>query len=329
MPPVRDVMSSEVKYCYEDEDLEHVAQNMGDIQVRRLPVVNRDKRLVGIVSLGDFAVESGEVFGFLGPNGAGKTTTIRLMLDLLRPTRGRLELFGLDARRGSLAVRRRLGYVPGDLRLYDRLTGRELIRYFAALRGGSDTRIADDLANRLELDLERPIRALSRGNRQKVGLVQAFMHRPDLLVLDEPTSGLDPLMQQVFYELVRETTAEGRSVFLSSHVLSEVQHIADRVAVIREGRLELVSPVEELRARAFTRVEVTFASPPPPGAFARISGVRELERRGRVDVFALEGRADPLVKTVARYEVEALDAHEADLEDVFLSLYRGALRHAA
>lgn len=282
----------------------------------------------GVLDL-DFSVGSGEVFGFLGPNGAGKTTTIRLMLDLIRPTRGRLEIFGLDSRRGSLPIRRRLGYVPGDLRLYDRLTGRELVRYFASLRDLPDTGAADELAARLELDLDRPIRALSRGNRQKVGLVQAFVHRPDLLVLDEPTSGLDPLMQQVFYELVRETTAEGRSVFLSSHVLSEVQHVADRVGVIREGRLELVASVEELRARAFTRVEVTFGAPPPPGAFAAVPAVRELERRGRVVLFALEGRADPLVKALARCDVEALDVHEADLEDVFLGLYRGEARHAA
>ena len=174
----------------------------------------------------------------------------------------------------------------------------------------------------MELELDRPLRALSTGNRQKAGLVQAFMHRPDLLVLDEPTSGLDPLVQQTFHELVRETSADGRTVFLSSHVLAEVQELADRVAVLREGRIELVESVEALRARASSRLEATFASPPPPDAFDGVPGARELERHGDVVVFALEGSADSLVKALARFEVRALDVREADLADVFLDLYR-------
>ena len=269
-----------------------------------------------------FCVAPGEILGLLGPNGAGKTTTIRLLLDLIRPTSGRVEVFGLDPRRDGLAVRRRLGYVPGDLRLYDRLTGRELIRYFAHLRGMSGIGDTAALAADLELDLERPLKELSKGNRQKAGLVQALMHRPDLLVLDEPTSGLDPLGQQVVHELLRRAAGEGRAVFLSSHVLSEVQRVADRVAIVREGRIELVEEVERLRARAVTRVEATFAATPPADAFAGLPGVRELERRGPVVSFALDGSADPLVKALARFEVVALDSHEADLEDVFLSLYR-------
>ena len=270
----------------------------------------------------DFEVRESEVFGFLGPNGAGKTTTIRLLLDLIRPTSGRLSVFGLDSRRDSLAIRRRLGYVPGGLRLYDRLTARELLEYFAALRslGGLGDGLA--LAERFELELDRPLRTLSSGNRQKAGLVQAFMHRPDLLVLDEPTTGLDPLVQQTFHELVRETVSDGRTVFLSSHVLAEVQELADRVAVLREGRVELVESVEALRARASSRLEATFASPPPPGAFDGVPAARELERHGDVIVFALEGSADLLVKALARFEVLALDVREADLEDVFLDLYR-------
>ena len=276
----------------------------------------------GVVEL-EFAVGRGEVFGFLGPNGAGKTTTIRLMLDLIRPTSGRIELFGLDSRRKSVAIRRRLGYVPGDLRLYEQLTGHELLAYFAALRGLDGLGEAQRLAELFELDLTRQIKALSKGNRQKVGLVQAFMHRPDLLLLDEPTSGLDPLMQQTFYGLVREVIAEGRTVFLSSHLLAEVQHSADRVAVIRDGRLELVETVDALRRRSFVRVEATFAAPPPEDAFSGLPGVRELERRGAVVLFSLEGAIDQLVKTLARFEVLGLDVHEADLEDVFLELYRG------
>ena len=270
-----------------------------------------------------FTVRAGEVFGFLGPNGAGKTTTIRLMLDLIRPTAGRVELFGLDARSDSVEIRRLVGYVPGDLRLYDRLTGRELLAYFARLRRLDGLGEAPQLADRIELDIDEPIHKLSKGNRQKLGLIQAMMHRPKLLVLDEPTSGLDPLVQQTFYALLAEATAEGATVFLSSHVLSEVQRVADRVAVVREGRLELVATVEHLRSRAFTRVEATFRDPPQPEAFAALPGVRELERHGPVVLFALEGPIDSLVKTLARFEVLALDVHEADLEDVFLELYRG------
>jgi ABC-2 type transport system ATP-binding protein len=281
----------------------------------------------GVIDL-DFEVEAGEVFGFLGPNGAGKTTTIRLLLDLIRPTRGRLEVFGLDARRDSLAVRRRVGYLPGDLRLYGRLTGREHLSYFASLRGMADLGAAEVLAERLELELDRPASALSRGNRQKVGLVQAFMHEPDLLVLDEPTAGLDPLVQQTLSEIVRDVAAEGRAVFLSSHVLSEVQRLADRVAIVREGRLVLVEPVESLRARALTRVEATFAEPPPRNAFARLDGVRELERHGSTVRLSLQGEADQLIKAIARHRVVALDSHEADLEDIFLELYRGEVADA-
>jgi ABC-2 type transport system ATP-binding protein len=275
----------------------------------------------GVTEL-DFTVGAGEVFGFLGPNGAGKTTTIRLMLDLIRPTSGRIELFGADPRR-SVRLRRRIGYLPGDLRLYDRLTARELFAYFAHLRGLGGLGGAEPLAGRLELELDRPIHALSKGNRQKAGLVQAFMHRPDLLVLDEPTAGLDPLIQQVFYELVAEAKAGGATVFLSSHVLPEVQHVADRVGLIREGKIVLVAGVDELRAHALSRVEATFAALPPPGAFRGILGVRELERRGRTISFALEGEADALVKALALHRVVSLDSREADLEDIFLTLFRG------
>ena len=276
----------------------------------------------GVVDLG-FEVEAGEVFGYLGPNGAGKTTTIRLMLDLIRPTAGHIRLFGLDARRDGPEARAKVGYLPGDLRLYERLTPREHLRYFASLRGMDDLGDGERLAGRLDLELDRPIKALSKGNRQKVGLVQALMHRPALAVFDEPTSGLDPLVQQVVYELVRETIADGRTVFVSSHVLSEVQHIADRVALIRDGRLELVDTVETLRQRALTRVEVTFGEAPPAGTFDAVQGVREVGRDGRVVHLTLEGSADPLVKALAQYDVHALDSHEADLEDVFLELYRG------
>jgi ABC-2 type transport system ATP-binding protein len=273
----------------------------------------------------DLAVEAGEVFGFLGPNGAGKTTTIRLMLDLIRPDAGSVRLFGLDPRRDALAVRRRIGYVPGDLRLPDRLTGREIVAYFARLRGMRDLAPALAIATRLGADLDRPVRTLSRGNRQKVGLVQAFMHGPDLLLLDEPTGGLDPIVQQVFHELVNEAAHDGRTVFLSSHVLSEVQQLAHRVAVLREGQVELVETIESLRARALTRVEVCFATAPPIGSFDAVPGVRELERHGPVVTFSLSAEADSLVKALAGHHVVSLDSDEADLEDVFLALYDRAV----
>jgi ABC-2 type transport system ATP-binding protein len=289
------------------------------IQAEKLTKFYGESR--GVVDLG-FEVEAGEMFGFLGPNGAGKTTTIRLMLDLIRPSSGRLELFGLGAQKDSVDIRRRIGYLPGDLHLYEHLTPREYLRYVAALRGLDGLGDGEALAERFELELGRPIKALSKGNRQKVGLVQAFLHRPDLLLLDEPTAGLDPLVQLTFNELLREVAAEGRTVFLSSHILSEVQRLADRVAIIREGSLELVEAVETLRARAFVRVEATFSELPPQEAFAGLPGVRELERRGPVVVLTLEGSADPLIKALARYEVLTLDIHEADLEDFFLSLYR-------
>jgi len=276
----------------------------------------------GVIDL-EFDVRQGEVFGFLGPNGAGKTTTIRLLLDLLRPTSGHAEVLGLDARPDAVAIRRRIGYLPGDLRLYERLTGRELVEYFGHLRGMAGLGDAPALADRLDVEIDRPVQDLSRGNRQKIGLLQAFMHRPDLLILDEPTSGLDPLIQQVFYDLVREATADGRTVFLSSHNLAEVQHVADRVGLVKEGKLELVETVETLRARAVTRVEATFDAPPPADAFAGVPGAREIDRRGNRVVLSLQGPADPLVKALSGYKVLTLDSHEADLEDVFLSLYRG------
>jgi ABC-2 type transport system ATP-binding protein len=272
----------------------------------------------------DLEVDAGEVFGFLGPNGAGKTTTIRLLLDLIRPSAGTIRVLGLDPRRDGVALRRRVGYLPGDLRLYERLTARELLTYFARLRGLSGLGDAVRLAGLLELELDRPAGGLSRGNRQKVGLVQAFMHGPELLVLDEPTAGLDPLVQRVFHELVAGVRAAGRTVFLSSHVLSEIQHVADRVGLIRDGEVVLVSTVTALRARGLVRVEATFATPPAPGAFAGVAGAHELERRGATLRFALDGEIDPLLKAIARHHVVALESREADLDDVFVAMFDGA-----
>jgi ABC-2 type transport system ATP-binding protein len=273
----------------------------------------------------DLRVERGEVFGYLGPNGAGKSTTIRLLLDLIHPTAGRASLFGLDTRAAGVASRRNVGYLPGDLRLADRLTGREQLASLARLRGSVDASLRDELCERLDVDLDRPIRQLSKGNRQKLGLVQAFMHRPDLVVLDEPTAGLDPLLQGEVRSLLRETAEEGRTVFLSSHSLDEVQHVADRVGVIRAGRLVDVDEVETLRERSLRHVTVTFAEPVDPSLLSSIDGVRVTGAEGPlVRLSAPETAMDALVKALARHPIVDVVSQPADLEEIFLELYREA-----
>jgi ABC-2 type transport system ATP-binding protein len=278
----------------------------------------------GVLALAglDLRVERGEVFGFLGPNGAGKSTTIRLLLDLIRPTAGRAAILGLDTRRAAAEVRRHVGYLPGDLRLADRLTGGEQLDSLARLRrAGTPLRAA--LCKRFGAVLDRPIRELSKGNRQKLGIVQAFMHRPELLVLDEPTSGLDPLLQEEFRALLRETAADGRTVFLSSHSLVEVQHAADRVGIVRGGRLLDVDRVAALRERALRHVTVVFAGDGDADAFADIPGVRVHERTASlVRLSAPESAMDAVVKAAARSRVADLTSAPADLEEIFLELYR-------
>lgn len=274
----------------------------------------------GVLDL-NLEVRQGEIFGYLGPNGAGKTTTIRLLLDFIRPSGGRATLWGLDAHRESQAIRRRVGYLPGELALYDRLTGQELLRYLANLRGGVTWSYVEALARRLECDLSRPIRTLSRGNKQKLGLLQALMHRPELLILDEPTSGLDPLMQQEFYRLLAEVRAEGRTVFLSSHNLPEVERICDRVGIIREGRLIAVEEVAALKARALRRLELHFAAPVPEAAFARLEGVRDVRVEGTTLHCTISGRVDAVIKAAAQFEVVNIVSHEPGLEEIFLAYY--------
>jgi len=270
----------------------------------------------------DLRVEHGEVFGYLGPNGAGKSTTIRLLLDLIRPTAGRILVLGRDSRREGVEARRRMGYVPGDLRLSDRLTAREQLDSLARLRGGVDDDLRERLCERFGVVLDRPIRHLSKGNRQKVGLVQAFMHRPDLVVLDEPSSGLDPLLQAELRSLVRETAAEGRTVFLSSHSLDEVQHVADRVGIIRAGRLAHVDSVERLRERALRHITIVFAEAVDSTRFATLDGVRVENADGRVlHLSAPEPAMDAVVKEAAAHPVVDLVSQPADLEEIFLDLY--------
>ncbi len=274
-------------------------------------------------------VRVGEVFGYIGPNGAGKTTTIRLLLDLIRPTRGRVQLFGADVGSAGATLRHRVGYLPGELALYDHLTARELLTYFAHLRGGIDERAIGALAERLSLDLSRPIRSLSKGNKQKVGIVQAFMSHADLLILDEPTDGLDPLVQQQFLEMVREVKEQGRTVFLSSHVLAEVEHVADRVGIIRDGQLVMVEEIATLKERATHRAEIRFAQPVDPDAFRGLAGVHDLTVDGPMLRCVVTGSMDALVKAIARFEVERITSQEPDLEAVFLAYYGEGHRDAA
>ena len=229
-----------------------------------------------------FEARPGEVFGFLGPNGAGKTTTIRLMLDFLRPTRGSIRVLGLDPRRDAREVHARTGYLPGELALYDRLTGEAFLRMVERLRDGAPARRTDELARRFDLDLSRRIRDLSHGNRQKVGLVLAFAHDPELLVLDEPTQGLDPLMQQTFYALVEEARARGATTFLSSHVMPEVERTCDRVAIVRDGRVVTVEDIGSLKAKSLRSIEFHFRAPVGAEAFRGLPGVRDVVAHGEV-----------------------------------------------
>ncbi len=272
----------------------------------------------------DLTVEAGEVFGFLGPNGAGKTTLIRTLLDLIRPSAGTAAVLGLDTRREGLEVRRRTGYLPGDLAVYDRLTGAELLDWFASIRGADRCRRRAELSERFRFDERRPIRELSKGNRQKVGLVQAFMHEPEVLILDEPTSGLDPLMQDEFRRLLREEAAQGHTVFLSSHSLDEVQHVADRVGVVRDGRLVAVRSVADLQAHAVRHVEVRFARPVTPALLDGLEGVRSLDQPEPTVLRAVvSGRMGAIVRAVAAEPVVDLVSQPADLDEIFLSLYAG------
>jgi ABC-2 type transport system ATP-binding protein len=268
-----------------------------------------------------FSVAPGEVFGYLGPNGAGKTTTIRTFLDFLRPTSGRVSVFGLDSHRDSVQIHGRIGYLPGEFSLYDRMTGGEYLTYLANLRGGVPAGHIQGLAERLDLELGTRVKTLSHGNRQKLGLVQAFMHRPELLILDEPTQGLDPLIQQEFYGLVAETRADGRTVFLSSHVLPEIERVCDRVGIIREGRLVAVEDIGDLHAKEIRTLEIHFAVPIRPDAFEGVAGVHRVEIVGDVARITVGGSMDAVIKRAADFEIVDLQSHELGLEEIFLTFY--------
>lgn len=274
----------------------------------------------------DLEVHRGEVFGFLGPNGSGKSTTISTILDFIRPTRGTATVLGMDSRRDSVAIHHKVGYLAGELAMYEKMSGRELLRYLAALRKVDVAAEVASLADRFDLDLDRKIGTYSSGNRQKVGLVQAFMHRPELLVLDEPTNGLDPIVQQEFYALLREVSSEGRTVFLSSHILPEVERVTDRAAIIRGGRLMVVAEIEQLKRQAQRRLDLTFTTAVDRREFESLDSVRSVSvtDQGHTVSVTVTGAVDPVIKVAARHEVASIISHDGDLESAFLAYYAEA-----
>jgi ABC-2 type transport system ATP-binding protein len=269
-----------------------------------------------------FEVRAGSVFGFLGPNGAGKSTTIRLLLGLYRADAGRMSVLGHDPARDAVALHRRVGYLPGELALYPRLTGAQHLAVFARARGQVDCALRDELVERFQVELDRPVRALSKGNRQKIGLVLAFMHRPDLLVLDEPTSGLDPLLQDEFARLVRETTADGRTVFLSSHELDEVQRLVDEVAIIRDGRIVVTDSIEGLRRTAPRTVVFRFVGDVDAGRFAALDGIEVIDAQAHSVSLSVSGSVANALRVAADLDAVDVTARPADLDELFLRYYR-------
>ena len=290
------------------------------IEVEGLTKSYGSKRGITAVS---FGVEEGEVFGFLGPNGAGKTTTIRLLMALLHADAGTARIAGLDCWQHSVEIKRLLGYLPGELSLDPNLTGGQILEYFGHLRGGVDQAYLKQLIARLDCDPSRKFRQYSSGNKRKIGLIQAFMHRPRLLILDEPTSGLDPLNQQEFDRMVKEVRDDGRTVFLSSHILTEVEQTCTRVGIIREGQLVRVGGVAELKDIKRHEITITFAHAVPAEAFTTLDGVAQVETlaNGQTLRLTMQGEADAVIKAAAQYAVVTLTSHEPSLEDIFLRYY--------
>lgn len=279
-------------------------------------------RIRGIEDV-DLQVNGGEIFGYLGPNGAGKTTTIRLLLDFIRPDRGQALVFGLDARRDGVRVRGKLGYLPGELALYGNFTVQEMLRFLFGLRKGADWGFAAELAKRLDCPWRQKIASLSQGNKRKVGLIQALMHRPELIILDEPSGGLDPLVQQELYAILRDCRAHGQTVFLSSHNLAEVEKICDRVGIIRNGRIAAVEKIADLQTRSLRNVEIRFAGPVPPRLFAGLPNVRVVEEGNGSVKCRVQGDIDSLIKELSRYDVADFLCQYPTLEEIFLAYYGG------
>jgi ABC-2 type transport system ATP-binding protein len=300
-----------------------MSHNIPVIQTENLSKVYRKSRTEQVRALDrlNLSVQPGEIFGYLGPNGAGKTTTIRLLLDLIRPSEGRASIFGLDARASSVELHKRIGFLPGELNLWKNLTGLQVVNTISRIRGGVDMGYVNELAERLQLDLSLRVRSYSSGNKRKLGIVIALMNKPELLILDEPTGGLDPLMQQIFNELMLEAQKEGRTVFLSSHILSEVQAICDRVGILRGGQLKAVERVSDLTRADFRWVTLKFREAVTAAQLANIEGVSQVSAVEDGIRLRLVGDFDPLLRGLSSFYVQDLHVQEPTLEEIFLTYY--------
>ena len=290
-----------------------------------IEISNLTKHYGEIVAVNEveFSVPRGEIFGYLGPNGAGKTTTIRMIMNFLTPTRGKIRVFGMDSSKEYLQIHKRIGYMNSDMKLYEDLTGSEMLLFLSNLRGVVDKNRVERLSEKLDIDLSLRIANLSRGNKQKIALIQAFMHRPELVILDEPSNALDPLMQQQFHEIVKQSVADGSTVFLSSHILPEVEALCDRVAIIKEGVLVAEERVDVLKKNSVQKFEIIFSVKPPENIFQQVQGISNISIDDRSVTCSIIGAIDPLIKEIANFDVEAFKSFETDLEDIFLSFYKG------
>lgn len=271
----------------------------------------------------DLEVYQGELFGFLGPNGAGKTTTIRILLDLIRADSGSARVFGLDIHNDSKEIRARTGYLPGELGFYESVVAQDMVSYFAALCGSVDREIADELTDRLHIDLSRPIREYSKGNKQKLSILLAFLFGPELVILDEPTSGLDPLNQEYLYDFMVRQSRKGKTIFMSSHVLSEVERVCDRVGIIRDGKIVAVERIETLKAKMGQVVTVDFNEEFNPDDF-RLAGVSKIEASGRTLSLHITGNHDAIFKALSRYKITEFLAEKYSLDTLFLEYYQNS-----
>jgi ABC-2 type transport system ATP-binding protein len=293
---------------------------MDHVVLRAEKLTKRYGSFVALKSL-DLAVRKGEIYGYLGPNGAGKTTTIRTLMNFIQPTSGQATIVGLDVVHGSVAIKRRVGYLSSDMAMYPKMTGRQYLQYLSDLQGSVSSEYRNELLHRLKVDASKRLGDLSRGNRQKFAIVQAFMHKPELLILDEPSSGLDPLMQEVFYKLLRETKARGAAVFMSSHNLSEVQKVCDRVGIIRDGKLIAERSIAEMEHEAAHTLDITFASQPPLKDLQIINGVKITSHDEHHTTLYLKGDLPALLGVLARHDVTQLEVRQLDLEELFMRYY--------
>lgn len=293
---------------------------MDIIRLKDLTKYYRDVKAISSLNL---EVTKGEIFGFLGPNGAGKTTTIRLLLAFIKPTSGSASIFELDTLQDGVQVRKRVGYLPADMKLYEKMTGDQLLRYLSNLREDTDWGLVGELRERLEANLSQSIRTLSRGNKQKIGLIQAFMNRPELIIMDEPTSGLDPLIQQEFYRILDDVKADGRTVFISSHNMQEVERVCDRVGIIRSGEIVSVDDIHDLKERSMHKFEIQFSGPVSIDVFHAVDGIKDVVIEGNTLLCTVVGKPDALIRAAASFEILRLISYEPSLEDIFLSHYGG------